>query len=75
MLGNTSYIAESMPLVEQDAGLLAVLLAVLTGIFWLTQQPATRGFFKVVPALIFCYFVPTLLTTLGVIPSEAPLHS
>ena len=75
VLGNTSYIAESMPLVEQDAGLLAVLLAVLAGIFWLTQQPATRGFFKVVPALIFCYFVPTLLTTLGVIPDKAPLYS
>ena len=75
MLTDTSHFAESMPLVQHEAGLLAVLLAVLAGIFWLTQQSATRGFFKVVPALIFCYFVPTLLTTLGVIPDKAPLYS
>ncbi len=75
MLTTIPDIAESTSLVQHDAGLLAVLLAVLAGIFWLTQQPATRGFFKVVPALIFCYFVPTLLTTLGVIPDKAPLYS
>ena len=57
------------PLVEHPAGLLAVLLAVLAIIFWLTQRPVVGRLFKVVPALVFCYFVPTALTTAGVIPT------
>ena len=62
------------PLVEHPAGLLAVLLGVLAVIFWLTQHPVAARVFKVVPALVFCYFVPTLLTTLGIIPDQSPLY-
>jgi uncharacterized membrane protein len=53
---------------------LAVLLTVLAVIFWLTQHPVAGRVFKVVPALVFCYFVPTTLTTLGVTPAESPLY-
>ena len=60
---------------EHPAGLLAVLMGVLAVIFWLTQQPVAGRFFKVVPSLVFCYFVPTLLTTLGVIPDVSPLYT
>ena len=62
-------------MVEHEAGLLAILLAVLAGIFYLTQHPVIGRVFKIVPSLVFCYFVPTLLTTLGVIPEEAALYS
>jgi len=62
-------------LVQDPAGLLAILLAVLAGIFYLSAHPTTGRFFKVVPALVFCYFVPTTLTTLGVIPDASPLYS
>ena len=62
------------PLVDHPAGILAVLLAVLAVIFWLAKHRATAGFFKIVPALLFCYFVPTTLTTLGVIPNESDLY-
>jgi uncharacterized membrane protein len=54
---------------------LAVLLAVLAVIFWLTQHPVAGRFFKIIPALVFCYFVPTTLTTLGVIPDQSVLYS
>ncbi len=68
---------ESNPvaMIEDPAGLLAVLLAVLATIFWLADHPVTGKFFKIVPMLIFCYFVPTTLTTFGVIPEESPLYS
>jgi uncharacterized membrane protein len=62
------------PLVEHPVGLLAILLTVLAVIFWLTQHPVVGRMFKVVPALVFCYFVPTALTTCGVIPDESPLY-
>lgn len=68
--------AEPMPpLVENPAGILAVLLAVLAVIFWLTQQKAMQRVFRIVPALVLCYFIPTTLTTLGVLPDESPLYS
>ena len=62
------------PVVQQPVGVLAVLLAVLAVIFWLTQHPVARRIFKIVPSLVFCYFVPTALTTFGVIPAESPLY-
>ena len=61
-------------MINDPAGLLAVLLASLAFIFWLTQNPWTARLFKVIPSLIFCYFVPTTLATLGVIPHESPLY-
>ena len=65
----------SGPLVQHPAGLLALLLATLAIIFWLANHPTTAGFFKIIPSLLFCYFVPTTLTTLGVIPDESALYS
>ncbi|MGD8452038.1 MAG: DUF819 family protein [Phycisphaerae bacterium] len=61
--------------VEHPAGILAVLLGVLAVIFWLVQHAVFGRIFKVVPALVFCYFVPTALTTAGILPAESPLYS
>lgn len=62
-------------MIQHEAGILAVLLGCLAVIFWATEHPTLGRIFKVIPALIFCYFVPTTLTTLGVIPESAPLYS
>lgn len=66
---------ERVSLVTDPAGLLAILLAVLAIIFYLANHPVTGRFFKIIPSLVFCYFVPTLLTTLGIIPAESPLYA
>lgn len=71
----TAEAAAHTPLVEDPAGILAILLAILAAIFWATQQNACKPFFKVIPALIFCYFIPTTLTTCGVLPAESPLYT
>lgn len=62
-------------LVTDPAALLAILLASLALIFWAAAHPTIGKFFKVVPSLVFCYFIPTTLTTLGVIPDSSPLYS
>ena len=62
------------PWISDDAGILAVLLSVLALIFWMDQHPVAGRIFKVIPALIFCYFIPTTLTTFGVIPQESALY-
>jgi len=66
---------EPQPLVQHPVGILAVLLAVLAAIFKLTEWPVTARVFKVIPALVFCYFVPTLLATCHVIPEKSLLYT
>lgn len=65
---------DGTPLVTDPAGILAVLLAVLAAIFWFGSTPAGERLFSVVPRLVFCYFIPTTLTTLGVLPGSSPLY-
>lgn len=62
------------PLIRSSAGLLAVLLAVLAIIFVADRHPKIGRLFKIIPALVFCYFLPTLLSNCGVIPAEAALY-
>ena len=65
--------AENMavgPMVAHPAGILAMLLAVLAGIFWLTQHPVAGRIFKIIPSLVFCYFVPTLLVVMVMLKRE-----
>ncbi|MET0551824.1 MAG: DUF819 family protein, partial [Vicinamibacteria bacterium] len=61
-------------LVSSPLGVLAVLLFVLAGLFALKKIPAVARFFNVVPLVVFCYFVPTLLSNTGVIPLESELY-
>ncbi len=76
LLGQANHSSHvSTVMVDEPAGLLAILLGILATIFWLVKHPTFGRLFKVVPAIVFCYFVPTLLTTLGVIPKESPLYS
>lgn len=62
------------PLITDPAGLLALLLAVLAIIFWAQSHPVGGRLFKIVPSVVFCYFVPTALSGFGVIPNESPMY-
>lgn len=75
LLANATPQPARPPLVDDPAGVLAVLLAVLAAIFWATQHPTFGKIFKYVPALIFCYFIPTALTTFNIIPADSELYA
>ena len=60
--------------VTHEAGLLAILLSVLALVFAWARMPRLGKVFKIVPTLVFCYFLPTLLTTAGVTPAASPLY-
>lgn len=62
-------------LIEQPFSILAVLLAVLAILFSMDQHPRFRKIFKVVPLLVFAYFVPTILSNVGIIPYESSLYT
>ncbi|MCF7805492.1 MAG: DUF819 family protein [Candidatus Marinimicrobia bacterium] len=55
-------------------GILAVLLGVLALLFTINRHPVFGKIFKVIPLLVFAYFVPTILSNTGVIPLESPLY-
>ena len=63
------------PLIQSPLGVLAVLLFVLAALFMLQRHPAGARFFAVVPLLVFCYFVPTVLSNTGVIPLESEVYT
>lgn len=64
---------EIFPL-EHPVGILTVLLVVLSLIFRFEQTAMGSRLFSIVPKLVFCYFVPTTLSSLGLIPVTSELY-
>jgi uncharacterized membrane protein len=62
-------------MLQEPMFVLAVLLAVLAALFTLDRHPLGRRIFRVVPLIVFCYFVPTALSNLGIIPIASPLYA
>lgn len=61
-------------LVTDPVAVLVVLMAVLALIFCFAETAPGKRLFGIVPSLVFCYFVPTTLTTLGVLPADSPVY-
>ncbi|MCZ6835046.1 MAG: DUF819 family protein [Planctomycetota bacterium] len=61
--------------VEEPIGILAILLMVLASLFWFAQRSAGKRLFGIIPMLVFCYFVPTTLNTIGILPDLSPVYS
>ncbi len=66
--------ADDAALINDPIAILVVLLIVLAAIFRFSETTAGKRLFGIVPSLVFCYFLPTTLTTLGVLPAESPLY-
>jgi len=58
--------------ISNDAVILGLLAATLGAVFWATSstQPFWQRFFRYIPALVLCYFVPALYNTFGLIDGE-----
>jgi uncharacterized membrane protein len=58
--------------ISNDAVVLGLLAATLGAVFWTTQSahPFWQRFYRYVPAILLCYFVPALYNTFGLIDSE-----
>jgi uncharacterized membrane protein len=62
------------PVIQDPMAVLAYLAAVLATIFWLSERPRLEGVFRYLPPVIFAYFVPTISTTLGILPATSPVY-
>ena len=60
---------ESKGLITNDAVVFGILMALLGIIFYTakSQHPFWKKFYGVVPAILLCYFLPSLLNTFGIV--------
>jgi uncharacterized membrane protein len=56
-------------MIHNDAVILGLLMATLGAVFWTTKstRPFWTSFYKYVPALVLCYFLPALYNSSGLI--------
>jgi len=60
-------------LITNDAVVLGVLAMILGAVFYTSQSehPACKALYKYVPALLLCYFIPSLLNTFNIVDGDA----
>jgi uncharacterized membrane protein len=61
-------------MIQTPLGVLTVLLSVLAGLFMLARHSLGDRVFRVVPLLVFCYFVPAVLSNFGILPLESEVY-
>jgi uncharacterized membrane protein len=63
---------ENAPLIQNDAVVFGILVAILGFVFWGTSRPGGfwKKFYSIVPSLLVCYFLPSLFSTLGIISGD-----
>ena len=64
--------SESQALITNDAVTLGILMLILAAIFQTSSSshPGLKKFYSIVPMLLLCYFVPSLLTTFNIVDGE-----
>ncbi|MCD6386243.1 DUF819 family protein, partial [Candidatus Sumerlaeota bacterium] len=67
MAGQDALIQDPMSIFTYLCGLVAL-------IFWLGDRKILKPIFHFFPPLIFCYFLPMVSTTIGIIPDSSPLY-
>ncbi|NQU27701.1 MAG: DUF819 family protein, partial [Candidatus Marinimicrobia bacterium] len=60
------------PLITNDAIVLGILLGILVLVFRTarSQHPFWKKFYKYIPTLLLCYFLPSILNSLGIISGD-----
>ncbi len=63
---------ENAPLIANDAVIFGLLALILGLVFWTSEMtsPGWKRFYSIFPAILLCYFLPSLLTTFGVVDPE-----
>lgn len=64
---------ETTPLITNDGIIFGILAVILGAIFYTSHSshPAWQKLYKFVPALLLCYFIPSLLNTFGIVDGTA----
>lgn len=62
-----------VPLITNDAVVLGLLMGILGLVFYTSasDHPILKKIYRVVPTVLLCYFIPSLLNTFGIISGES----
>ena len=65
-----------LTILKNDASVLGLLVVLLTIIFSLekSSNKHVKNFFKYVPALLLCYFIPSIFNSLGIISVKNQIY-
>ena len=65
--------SEAVPLLNNDAVIFGILMILLAIIFKTSsnESPKWKKFYTIVPMILLCYFLPSLLNTFGLIDAES----
>lgn len=63
---------ESHALISNDAVIFGLLMVILAVVFKTSNSdnPSLKRFYSIVPMLLLCYFLPSLLTTFGIVDGK-----
>lgn len=66
------FVPSMEPLFTNDATVLGILLGILALVFYTSgiQTKGWKTFYKYVPSLLLCYFIPAILNSTGIISGE-----
>ncbi|KAA5825689.1 DUF819 family protein [Algibacter amylolyticus] len=67
---NISEINSDIPIFASDTIIFGVLCITLALIFHTSSLPRFSKFYKIVPALLLCYFLPSVLSSVGLIADK-----
>lgn len=73
MLAPETAVTETSALITNDGVIIGLLMAILGFVFYTnnSDHPAFKKFYRFVPALLLCYFLPSLLNTFGIVDGNA----
>lgn len=62
----------STPLITNDAIVLGILVAILAAVFHTSssERPGWKKFYSIVPSILLCYFLPSVVASLGIISGD-----
>ena len=67
---NISEISSDIPLFANDTIIFGVLCVTLALIFYTSSLPRFSKFYRIIPALLLCYFIPSVLSSVGLIADK-----
>ncbi len=59
-----------LPLITDDRVIFGILLGLIAFIFWAASKKGLTKFFRFAPAVLLCYFIPSLLAMFGLFSPE-----
>lgn len=70
---NSDFMSDHTPLITSDAVVFGILMSILALVFATSASSSLfwKKFYRIVPSVLLCYFIPAVLNSLGIISGEA----